>query len=367
MILIIWLWLIFGITLALSEGFKAEKNMQEIFKLILVVLVLSFSGGATANEIEQDKKILNGAGELAGVTGESSTPKFENSTSIDGEEEPGFIETIKAIAPFAPWVSAFVSVIATVLVIKNSRLKSKNKELENILKNRLIVKAITHNILVVGPRFAGKSTSVRNFSNPAQYKDPLHPTNIFDRFESHIYKNETHRQRESKDTGLINYFQDSIYLNFYDFGGELSLRGPAFKKVNETGEPTLLVFFFKSVDEGQISRKKANNDYYNGDFFNILNEYVVELKEKSGSFLSVHVVFSKMDLLDIDDEEVTLKSLASENEDIISNIRKIFSGGNLQFSLISGESGQNHMTLWGDISGRAIKHYHQNDKYSNLI
>lgn len=215
--------------------------------------------------------------------------------------------------------------------MQNKQEKMQNKI--NIMKNFLgDVHTIYYeetDVIVLGPRFQGKSSVITALTKQWKSIQNIRSTPFFDIFtwESSEYISKV---RRNSDFDIDMEDRIKARLNIYDYGGEDDFIIDALNKISHSNR-YIIIFVLSSVAEATPSSK-----YFNLTAVQKIRNHLVNSKS---TCLSAFLIFNKHDLLDRPSHNPMSfsRQLVSHHQSAIDNIEAIY--GKTKDILVSAENG----------------------------
>ncbi len=275
---------------------------------------------------------------------QSATP---SPTETPVASPPGNLSIYLGIAAL---VVAMITVWLTWLSVKYSQQKTaaeqKVERMRQYARDAHKIDYVYQDIVLLGPRNAGKTRVAELWRTPWFDSSKLQPTTHWQLYESSIADIGSETKRD--DLFEVDRVHDLVLrVKLHDYPGERHYQIDALKKLPSLKNAALLLLFDLDANEdGEIKRKPIddNHAYYSKYFAETLEN----TENITQNLSEVIVVFNKIDLLPRSwDEATTLRKLSEVNVDAIRRIEGIF-GVKVRFFLVSAQDNRGLISLLGE-------------------
>lgn len=211
---------------------------------------------------------------------------------------------------------------------------------------------IFHDIVLLGPRDAGKTSIAELWTQPWFNISEVQPSDDWQTYQASIFDigSET---RKDELFGVDRTYDLVLRVRIHDHPGDDYYQTLALKKLPTLKNPTLLLFFDLDANEQGIIRSKQidNNHTYYSKYF---AETLEGLTNITRNVSEVIVVFNKVDVLPQSwDKRIMISKLCEVNSDAIARIRKIF-GVKVKYWLVSTRDNRGMISLLGEASAAGL-------------
>jgi hypothetical protein len=256
------------------------------------------------------------------------------------------------MSPLSLLINFFLGALTIILgiVVYSLRKRVLVKEqslahLRKLAKNGITLREYV-DVVLIGPRAAGKTCIARGWAEPAARIAELAPSYTWKIFERDVHEFDA-KVFDYPELGETLSFKPILTLRIHDYPGEISGRLHAFTDLTRFAKKSVVLFILKVDSFGEELEFccKENAMYFNAHFTEKLLERIQSI---SKCFSEALIVFNKVDLLPCDwSKEYALQKLKESNKDAIYQIGRLF--GDTECYLTSAASNQGLISLLGDI------------------
>lgn len=242
-----------------------------------------------------------------------------------------------------------IGLIEQQLGVTKRRLDTTNEQLANakrFISSLSISRPIISNVVVIGPKFAGKTVLVKTWTQFWRSHQGQAPTKDCD---LHIYDFPNSRPGREKsaqfpdiEVSTTNYAQ----IKIWDFAGELHLFEQALQRINSLERCTIILVLNADSDQSSILR---NREYYSTNFLRRMHKAFSS--HRSATIEGAYVIFTKADLLP--PELRTAEHLKAAFDTNVHHIEQIFSPDTI-YHVLSAQTGEGLVDFLRDLASRFV-------------
>ncbi|MCW1967118.1 MAG: GTPase domain-containing protein [Anaerolineae bacterium] len=266
---------------------------------------------------------------------------------------------------------AFIAIVAIILFIYYFSLFQRIK---NRAQGRAISKARYVDMVVLGPRFSGKTALTLRWSTPWEQIQDLAPGALWRTSDFTIHEFERPDPQPDPLLGIKIKEIEAIKGRIYDYPGEVDQLKEAVNHLNKlqkntkNGDATclLLLFGIGCVKGSGIAKFEydevvaSNNRYYSDQFLEAFKQL------DFGHINRIFIVFNKKDLLDKtwSDDKIALERLKAANRTALERIERSVIR-DVPCFLVSANTNEGIVNLLGQVGVLAAKNHSEREDIEN--
>lgn len=258
-------------------------------------------------------------------------------------------------------VTAIATVVLGVISVSLERRRAKCErvllEAKEEVENSFLIRNMTIDVVMLGPRGAGKTSIARLWTAPWTKIGTIAPSSEWESYEADIYEFEEEDCSSSSDRlgsllGAKRACLPVLRIRVLDYPGESNYRSEALKKIQRLNEKVVVLFVFKvGFHEGQIQYAHENAEYFSVSFLEDVQDTLGRVTQK---IAKVIVVFNKADYLPREwNDQIALARLKKANQQAIHQIERVFSP-HVEYVVVSALTNKGIVDLLGRIGEIAI-------------
>lgn len=249
------------------------------------------------------------------------------------------------------------------LLIRLYKSEDKITRFRAYAKRTYIILPEVVDVILLGPRLAGKTSIVKLWTHPWAQINRYEATEAWTVYETDIYQSD---MQTFKDMlyGITRSFVRTVRIRVHDYPGEEEYGLQAIQHLGKMQEKAVLLFVFQvGFDNLQVQHGPENAAYFNQEFVEQLHGHV----HTTDCVARAIVVFNKRDTLPPEwDNSKAEKELRMANNDAIRNIERIF-GGPPEFQLVSAETNEGMIELLGKVGRTALDSQEEQQSFEEIL
>lgn len=207
-----------------------------------------------------------------------------------------------------------------------------------------VINYLYHDVVLLGPRHAGKSSVAKLWTQPWFDIRNLTPSTLWETYEASVCDLST---KEGPDPlfEVVRRYRQVLRVRLHDYPGDDAKRTEAVRALPRLQNAALLLFFDLILDAGRVSSVAITK---NGTYFSkVFIEALQAVSQLTSNVSKVILVFNKVDLLPghVDKKEV-IKMLREANAETLSRLETVF-GGQMTSVFVSAMDNRGLIALLG--------------------
>lgn len=186
-----------------------------------------------------------------------------------------------------------------------------------------VISHLYHDVVLLGPRHAGKSSVAKLWTQPWFDIGELKPSTLWNTYEVSVYDLST-EERQDPLFEVTRQYRHVLRVRLHDYPGDDARRTEAIRALPRLQNAALLLFFDLIVDGDRVSSVAVskNGSYYSKVFIEALQG----VSQLTSNVAKVILVFNKIDLLPSRDKKEIIKMLQAANAEVLSRLETVFGG-----------------------------------------
>jgi signal recognition particle receptor subunit beta len=227
---------------------------------------------------------------------------------------------------------------------KRSDAENNLERAKEYIRSMSVIDYVYQDIVLFGPRYSGKTSVAKLWTEPAFNIDELSFTTTWKCYERDVleFKDNDYEKHHQIFNVDIKY-RPRLRIRVHDYPGEDRFRLQAVNQLPELKHAVLLFFFTVHADSKGVHTVNDNNSYYSQAFIDSIRRQ----QDNDLKISKVVVVFNKADLLPASVSLEQAKDMLKErHQDAISRIEGQFSG-KLEYIVVSARDNRGLISLLG--------------------